>query len=59
MRQGHALDRTPGCWCRCGTPVDRGELFRNCPDPEEEDVRQALEFAAANLADEGAEMAAA
>lgn len=30
---------------------DRGELFRNYPDLEEEDVRQALEFAAANLAE--------
>ena len=33
---------------------DRSELYRNYPDLEEEDVRQALEFAAANLADEGA-----
>lgn len=32
---------------------DRRELYRNYPDLEEEDVRQALEFAAANLADEG------
>jgi uncharacterized protein (DUF433 family) len=31
---------------------DRAELFRNYPDLEEEDIRQALEFAAANLADE-------
>lgn len=31
---------------------DRQELFRNYHDLEEEDVRQALEFAAANLADE-------
>jgi uncharacterized protein (DUF433 family) len=28
---------------------DRQDLFRNYPDLEEEDVRQALEFAAANL----------
>jgi uncharacterized protein (DUF433 family) len=38
---------------------DREELFRNYPDLDEEDVRQALEFAAANLADEGSEMPAA
>ncbi len=31
---------------------DRHDLFRNYPDLEEEDIRQALEFAAANLADE-------
>lgn len=31
---------------------ERAELFRNYPGLEEEDVRQALEFAAANLADE-------
>lgn len=31
---------------------DRRDLFRNYPDLEEEDVRQALEFAAANLSDE-------
>jgi uncharacterized protein (DUF433 family) len=31
---------------------DRQELFRNYPDLEDDDVRQALEFAAANLADE-------
>jgi uncharacterized protein (DUF433 family) len=34
---------------------DRTELFRNYPDLQEEDVRQALEFAAANLADEAIE----
>jgi uncharacterized protein (DUF433 family) len=33
---------------------DRQELYRNYPELEEEDVRQALEFAAANLADESA-----
>jgi uncharacterized protein (DUF433 family) len=31
---------------------DRNDLFRNYPDFEEEDVRQALAFAAANIADE-------
>lgn len=31
---------------------DRSELYRNYPDLEEADVRQALEFAAANIADE-------
>ncbi len=31
---------------------ERADLFRNYPDLEEEDIRQALEFAAANLADE-------
>lgn len=34
---------------------DRKDLFRNYPELEEEDVRQALEFAASNLADETAE----
>lgn len=34
---------------------DRKDLFRNYPELEEEDVRQALEFAASNLADENAE----
>ena len=38
---------------------DRKDLFRNYPDLEEEDVRQALEFAAASLADESLEMPAA
>jgi uncharacterized protein (DUF433 family) len=38
---------------------DRLDLFRNYPDLEEEDVRQALEFAAANLADEVYETSAA
>ena len=31
---------------------DRQELLRNYPDLEADDIRQALEFAAANLADE-------
>ena len=31
---------------------DRRELLRNYPDLEEDDIRQALEYAAANLADE-------
>lgn len=38
---------------------DREELRRNYPDLEDEDIRQALEFAAANLADEGSEIPAA
>jgi uncharacterized protein (DUF433 family) len=38
---------------------DRQELLRNYPDLEEEDIRQALEFAAANLADEVYETSAA
>jgi uncharacterized protein (DUF433 family) len=38
---------------------ERGELFRNYPDLEEDDIRQALEFAAANLADEIYETSAA
>ena len=38
---------------------DRNELFRNYSDLGEDDVRQALEFAAANLADEGLELPAA
>jgi len=38
---------------------NRSELFRNYPDLEDEDVRQALEFAAANLADEAWESSAA
>jgi uncharacterized protein (DUF433 family) len=35
---------------------DRKDLFRNYPGLEEEDVRQALEFAASNLADESIEI---
>jgi uncharacterized protein (DUF433 family) len=38
---------------------DRQELLRNYPDLEEEDIRQALEFAAANLTDEVHETSAA
>lgn len=38
---------------------ERKNLFRNYPDLEEEDIRQALEFAAANLADEVSETPAA
>ncbi len=38
---------------------DRQELLRNYPDLEEEDIRQALEFAAANLADEAWDASAA
>jgi uncharacterized protein (DUF433 family) len=38
---------------------DRKDFFRNYPDLEDEDVRQALEFAAVNLADENAEIPAA
>jgi uncharacterized protein (DUF433 family) len=41
------------------TYPDRKDFFRNYPDLEEEDIRQALEFAAANLADESAEIPAA
>jgi len=38
---------------------ERQELLRNYPDLDEEDVRQALEFAAANLADEVCKTSAA
>ncbi|MCX6599700.1 MAG: DUF433 domain-containing protein [Acidobacteria bacterium] len=38
---------------------NRQDLFRNYPDLEEQDVQQALEFAAANLADEAVEIPAA
>ncbi|MEO5925826.1 MAG: DUF433 domain-containing protein [Bryobacteraceae bacterium] len=38
---------------------DRGELFRNYPELEPEDVRQALAFAAANLEDGAAEISTA
>ncbi len=38
---------------------DRAELLRNYPDLDDEDVRQALEFAAASLGDEVTEMSAA
>jgi uncharacterized protein (DUF433 family) len=34
--------------------TDRADLFRNCPELEPEDVRQALPFAAANLEDRAA-----
>jgi uncharacterized protein (DUF433 family) len=39
--------------------ADRQDLFRNYPDLEEDDIRQALEYAAANLADEVYETSAA
>jgi len=38
---------------------DRDDLFRNYPEIEPEDVRQALAFAAANLEDSAAESNAA
>ena len=38
---------------------DRDELFRNYPELEPEDVRQALAFAAANLEDSATESDAA
>jgi uncharacterized protein (DUF433 family) len=38
---------------------DREDLFRNYPELEPEDVRQALAFAAANLEDSAAETPAA
>lgn len=34
------------------TYPDRTELFREYPELEEEDIKQILEFAAANLSDE-------
>ena len=33
---------------------NRGELFRNYPEAEPDDVQQALEFAAANIEDSAA-----
>lgn len=41
------------------TYPDREELFRNYPELEAEDVRQALGFAAANLEDSAVETSAA
>jgi len=38
---------------------DRNDLFRNYPELDAEDVRQALAFAAANLEDMAAETPAA
>ena len=38
---------------------NRDELFRNCPELEPEDLRQALAFAAANLEDTARETTAA
>ena len=38
---------------------DRADLFRNYPELEADDVRQALAFAAANLEDRAAESNAA
>jgi len=35
---------------------DRGELRREYPELEDEDIRQALEYAAANLADQTIEL---
>ena len=37
------------------TYPNRPELFREYPELEEEDIKQALEFAAANLCDETAD----
>ena len=31
---------------------DRGELFREYPELEEDDIKQVLQFAAANISDE-------
>jgi uncharacterized protein (DUF433 family) len=41
------------------TYPDRNDLFRNYPELEPEDVRQALAFAAANLEDSASETPAA
>lgn len=41
------------------TYPDRQDLFRECPELEVEDVRQALEFAASNLDDRIVPMASA
>jgi uncharacterized protein (DUF433 family) len=41
------------------TYPDRKELRENYPELEEEDIRQALEYAAANLADSIEELPAA
>ena len=41
------------------TYPDRADLFRNYPELQPEDVRQALAFAAANLEDSAAETPAA
>lgn len=38
---------------------DRNDLFRNYPELDEEDVRQALAFAAANLEDSAVDTPAA
>ena len=38
---------------------DRSDLFRNYPELDEEDVRQALAFAAANLEDTAVDTPAA
>lgn len=39
--------------------TDRADLFRNYPELEEDDVRQALAYAAANLEDSADESTAA
>ena len=44
----HEADGAPGCGGHRGLP-NRNDLFRNYPELEPEDVRQALAFAAANL----------
>jgi uncharacterized protein (DUF433 family) len=41
------------------TYPNREDLFRNYPELDAEDVREALSFAAANLEDSGAETPAA
>jgi len=39
--------------------TNRDDLFRNCPELEPDDVRQALAFSAANLEDSATESNAA
>lgn len=41
------------------TYPDRNELLREYPELEEEDIRQALEYAAANLDDRTTDLSAA
>jgi len=54
----YEIDRAPCSGSRFLAP-DRKDLFRNYPELDDEDVRQALAFAAANLEDMAAETPAA
>jgi hypothetical protein len=58
LHSWHEADRSPVVEAVALYP-NRADLFRNCPESEPDDVRQALAFAAASLEDSAAETNAA